>query len=148
MTLAVAEALNPIKPKPIHIETVYVNLLDPSRGCTLLAELIVTTSLEPRGSDRTGCRQGGKLTFGNIFCPFNNIKCQVSGSGAGTMGPTQAIHPPLLKKSRFTPSLVLPSSLVQAFGWTPKPFRFGSHSLMVPTFPIVRRHWWQVIVPR
>ena len=29
----------------------YVNSLDPSRGCTLQAELIVTTSLEPSGSD-------------------------------------------------------------------------------------------------
>ena len=29
-----------------------MNSLDPSRGCTLQAELIVTTSLEPSGSDR------------------------------------------------------------------------------------------------
>ena len=40
-----------LKDRAFHIETVYVNSLDPSRGCTLQAELIVTTSLEPSGSD-------------------------------------------------------------------------------------------------
>ena len=39
------------KDRAFHIETVYVNSLDPSRGCTLQAELIVTTSLEPSESD-------------------------------------------------------------------------------------------------
>ena len=39
--LAVLECL---KDRALHIETIYVNSLDPSRGCTLQAELIVTTS--------------------------------------------------------------------------------------------------------
>ena len=37
-----------LKDRAFHIETVYVNSLDPSRGCTLQAELMVTTS---SGSD-------------------------------------------------------------------------------------------------
>ena len=45
MLLVVLECL---KDRAFHIETVYVNSLDPSRGCTLQAELIVTTS---SGSD-------------------------------------------------------------------------------------------------
>ena len=49
MLLVVLECL---KDHAFHIETVYVNSLDPSRGCTLQAELIVTTSLEPSGGDR------------------------------------------------------------------------------------------------
>ena len=47
MLLVVLEYL---KDCAFHIETVYVNALDPSRGCTLQAGLIVTT-LEPSRSD-------------------------------------------------------------------------------------------------
>ena len=36
--------LDCLKDHAFQIETVYVNSLDPSRGCTLQAELIVTTS--------------------------------------------------------------------------------------------------------
>ena len=33
-----------VKNRAFHMETVYVNSFDPSRGCTLQAELIITTS--------------------------------------------------------------------------------------------------------
>ena len=59
MLLVVLECF---KDRAFHIETVYVNLLDPSRGCTLQAELIGTTSLEPSGSDSSL-----KFTHGTHF---------------------------------------------------------------------------------
>ena len=39
-----------------YIDTVYVNFLDPSKGCTLQAELIVTTS---SGSDSSAMGEWG-----------------------------------------------------------------------------------------
>ena len=52
--LAVLECL---KDRAFHTETVYVNSLDPSRGCTLQAELIVTTS---SGSDSSAMGECGR----------------------------------------------------------------------------------------
>ena len=43
MLLVVVECL---KDRSFHIDTVYVNSLDPSRGCTLQAELMVTLQAE------------------------------------------------------------------------------------------------------
>ena len=45
-----------LKHRAFHIETGYVNSLDPSRGCTLQAELIVTTS---SGSDSSAMGECG-----------------------------------------------------------------------------------------
>ena len=46
-----------LKDRAFHIETVYVNSPDPSRGCTLQAELIVTTS---SGSDSSAMGECGR----------------------------------------------------------------------------------------
>ena len=62
--LVVVECL---KDCAFHIETVYVSSHDPSRGCTLQAELIVTTS---SGSDSSVMGECGRWEIPSFIMPL------------------------------------------------------------------------------
>ena len=54
--------------RAFHIRTVYVNPLDPSRGYTLQAELIVTTSSGSESSAMGECGGRGIPSFIMVSC--------------------------------------------------------------------------------
>ena len=75
MLLVVLECL---KGRDFHIDTVYVNSLDPSRGCTLQAELIVTTSSGSGSSAMGECGGRGIPSFIMVSCAMFTKVCACS----------------------------------------------------------------------
>ena len=72
MLLVVSECL---KDRAFHIDTVYVNSLDPSRGCTLQVELIVTTSSGSDSSAMGECGGQGIPSFIMVSCGMFTKVC-------------------------------------------------------------------------
>ena len=64
-----------LKDRAFHIDTVYVNSLDPSRGCTLQAERIVTTSSGRDSSVMGECGGQGILSSIMVSCAMFTKGC-------------------------------------------------------------------------